>query len=149
MNSVGVFNTNGPIEWGGVGTGFQLGLTNGASYGTYALSIFSDTLTTLQWGVTPAGETVTKSIVVGTGTQITNHCASTQGACSMATASSCTATCSGCTTATSVCWSSPFSNAATSDAVGVKAVCSTAGTVTLTAVTASVGTETLNVFCDN
>ncbi len=79
------------------------------------------------------------------GSSLSNLGVSTQGGCSMASASTCTVAVSGCTSS-SVCFATPYSNAATTDAVGVQAQCA-AGIVTLTAKSASVGTETFNVWC--
>lgn len=91
--------------------------------------------------------TASNGVVIGSGSQIYDQCVSAQGACSMASTTTCTATCTGCTSS-SVCFASPYSSAATTDAVGTVAVCAT-GTVTITAKVGTTGTETFNVTCYN
>lgn len=145
INSLGVFNTNGILEYGGT-TGWAL--ENNGTYGSYAFNLFSDLGVTSIFSISPTGVVNANSgEKIGVGSTVTSRCVSTQGGCSMASASTCTVACTGCTTSSS-CFSGPQSNAATSDAVGVRANCAT-GTVTLTAITASVGTETFNVMCFN
>ncbi len=90
-------------------------------------------------------------ITVGSGaTKLTNLCVGGLGLCSMPTTSpTCSTSCTGCS-ANSVCFATPNSSAATTDAVGVSVACSSAGSVTVTAKSAPVGSpETFNVWCAN
>lgn len=130
-------------EGGGAGGNIQ------QSSGTLYISSATGNNINLRAGSTTEAVISTSGLTVGSGSAVSSTCVAAQGGCSMASgATTCTVACTGCTSSSS-CFSGPFGTAATADAVGVSAACST-GTVTLTAKTApTAAAETFNVHCFN